>query len=85
MHSKAALAIWVLAFAASLFPLGWSLILYNQVIPQFLMVNTISLWMVLSHSLVYRHLKRWRLQFLPEVFRLILFVILGYLLVNWFL
>ena len=85
MHSKVAFAAWVLVFLASLFPLGWLLVHHGRPIPQILMVNTISLWMVLSHSLVYRHLKRWRLQFLPEVFRLILFVILGYMLVVWFL
>jgi len=84
IHSKAALIAWVLVFLGSLYPLGWLIIHHGRPIPQILIVNTISLWMVLSHSRVYRPLKRWHLQFLPEILRWILFISVGYMLVNWF-
>lgn len=85
IQSKAALAFWSAVLVFSLFAMGWLTFRHGQPIPQSLMLATIALWMLTGHQWLYHRLRRWRLQFVPEVFRWLLFILIGYIIAGWFL
>lgn len=84
-ESKAALVFWAIVLLFSLFSTGWLTYRYGHPIIQSVLLTTLACWMVTAHRQLYDRLRQWRLQWVPDTLRLLLFIILGYQLARWVL